>query len=174
MEMLNKTGTVQAVCRKAEPGLPKYPVEVVEIISNCGVEGDYHAGKYIRHRYLAKKDPAQPNICQVLVVDSTILEHIKTQGIDLEPGMLGENILVDGINMMGLGAGDRLKIGEVILEVTGVRTPCYQLDDLVPGLLKASSIEFEGELRPNTGMMTRVLMGGIVRPGDPVEVSARA
>ena len=89
-------GSVIAVCKKTEPGLPKLEVDAIQLIKNYGVEGDYHAGEFVRHRYLAKKDPTKPNLRQVLLIDTKILADITTQDIHLEPGMLGENMIIDG------------------------------------------------------------------------------
>ena len=84
------SGTVVAVCKKAEPGLPKFEVESIQLIEDFGVDGDYHAGKLVRHRYLAKKDPTQANVRQVLLVDKGIHADVARQGIELRPGMMGE------------------------------------------------------------------------------------
>lgn len=167
--MLNR-GSVVAVCRKAGPGLPKLEVDAVQLIENYGIAGDYHAGHLVRHRYLAKKDPTRPNHRQVLLVDTSILAEIACQDIHLEAGMLGENIVVDGIAVMTLAIGTQLEIGETLLEVTEVRNPCYQLNEMHPRLLKAVVTKVDGEVRRNAGVMARILKGGWVRPGDPVMV----
>lgn len=163
-------GSVKAVCRKSEPGLPKIEVDAIQLIENFGVVGDYHAGQLVRHRFLAKKDPTRPNLRQILVVDTTIHADISAHGIQLQPGMLGENIIVDGIQVMALSVGTHLEIGETLLEVTGVRNPCHQLNEMHPQLLKAVATKTEGQVHRNAGMLARVLTGGWVRPGDPVNV----
>ncbi|MFC1975013.1 MOSC domain-containing protein [Chloroflexota bacterium] len=163
-------GSVVAVCQNAEPGLPKLVVDAVQFIENYGIAGDYHAGRFVRHRYLAKKDPSQPNLRQVLLVDTSILAEIAGQDIHLEPGMLGENIILDGIAVMTLAIGTQLEIGEALLEVTEVRNPCYQLNEMHPRLLKAVVKKVDGQVRRNAGMMARILTGGRVRPGDPAIV----
>lgn len=167
-------GSVVAVCQKAEPGLPKLMVDAVQLIENYGIAGDYHAGQFVRHRYLAKKDPTKPNLRQVLLVDTSILAEIARQDIHLEPGMLGENILVAGITVMTLAIGTQLEIGETLLEVTEVRNPCYQLNEMHPGLLKAVATKVNGQVRRNAGMMAYILKGGWVRPGDPVIVRSKS
>lgn len=167
-------GSVVAVCQKAEPGLPKLMVDAVQLIENYGIVGDYHAGRFVRHRYLAKKDPTKPNLRQVLLVDTSILAEIARQDIHLEPGMLGENILMDGITVMTLAIGTQLEIGETLLEVTEVRNPCYQLNEMHPGLLKAVATKVNGQVRRNAGMMAYILKGGWVRPGDPVIVRSKS
>lgn len=167
-------GTVVNVCKKAEPGLPKLEVDVIQLIENYGVEGDYHAGKLVRHRYLAKKDPTKPNLRQVLLADTSIYAEIAQQGIHLDPGMLGENITVAGITVMTLPSWTQLEIGEVLLEVTEVRNPCLQLNEIHPQLLKAVATKENGQVRRNAGMMARVLKGGKIQPGDRVIVHRKA
>lgn len=167
---MHTLGTVVAVCLSAEPGLPKLATTAIQLIANHGVAGDYHTGPFVRHRYLAKKDPTRPNLRQVLLVDTTILAQIAESGIVIEPGALGENIVVDGIAVMALAIGARLQISAALLEITEVRDPCHQLNGIHPGLLKAVMLEVDGQPCPYAGMMARVLEGGWVRPGDPVIV----
>jgi len=163
-------GSVLAVCLKSEPGLPKYEVDAIQLIEEMGVPGDYHAGKLIRHRYLEKRDPTRPNNRQVLLVDSSIYAGISARGIALKPGMLGENVLLDGIEVMSLAIGARLELGGALLELTEVRNPCYQLNEMHPDLLEAVTTGVDGQACRNAGMLARILRGGWVRPGDPVFV----
>ena len=168
MDPLNIQGSVVSVCKRAKPGLPKYEVEIIQLRENYGVDGDYHAGKFVRHRYLAKKDPTKPNLRQVLIIDTLILAEIEDHGIRLKPGMLGENIILDGLSVMELTIGTQLRIGEALLELTEVRNPCLQLNETHPRLLKAVATKVDGKVRRNAGMMARILSGGSIQPGDPV------
>ena len=163
-------GLVVTVCKKVEPGIPKLEVETIHLLENYGVEGDYHAGEFVRHRYLAKKDPTKPNLRQVLIIDTTILAYLANQGIDLQPGWMGENITVEGISVMTLPLGTQLEIGTAVLEITEVRNPCYQLDEMHPGVLKAVESSSPGTNPRNAGMLARIIQAGWVRPGDPVIV----
>lgn len=167
-------GSVVAVCKKAEPGLPKLEVDTIQLVENYGIEGDYHAGMFVRHRYLAKKDPTRSNLRQVLLVDKSILAEIAQQGIRLSPGTLGENILVEGVAVMTLAIGTQLEIGEALLEVTELRNPCLQLNEMHPRLLKAVVTKENGQVRRNAGMMARILKGGKVQPGDLVIVHGKS
>ena len=162
------SGSVVAVCKKDEPGIPKIEAETIQLLENYGVEGDYHAGEFVRHRYLAKKDPTRPNLRQVLLIDTKILADITTQDIHLEPGMMGENMIIDGIGLMALPIGAQIEVGETLLELTEVRNPCYQLDEMQPGLQNAVQIKIAGQVHRNAGMMAKILRGGWVQPGDPV------
>jgi len=163
---MKTTGSVVAVCKKAEPGIPKLEVDAIKLVENLGIEGDYHSGEFVRHRYLAKKDPTRPNNRQVLIIDKTILSNLADQGIELQPGWMGENIILDGISVMTLPLGTQLEIGESVLEITEVRNPCYQLDEMHPGVLKAVETSGPGPDHRNAGMLTSVVRGGWVHRGD--------
>ena len=170
MNTSNPTGSVLAVCLSGQPGLPKSQRSQIELVKDHGVEGDYHAGKFIRHRYLANKDPERLNNRQVLLVDMIIQKTVLSQGIQLAPGDLGENILVDGIDLMSLQIGSKLQICEAVVELTEVRDPCYQLNQVHPGLEQAVYSQIKGESKPRAGMLAVVLEGGIIKPGDQVLV----
>ena len=164
------SGTVVAVCRNSEPGLPKPIVDVVQLIENWGVEGDYHAGRLVRHRYLARKDPNRPNLRQVLIVDAAVFPELALRDIFIGPGMMGENITLEGIDVMQLEVGTHLAIGPAIVEVTEKRNPCYQLNGIDPRLLKAVAFKQDRQTIFKAGMMARILKGGRVRAGDLVQL----
>lgn len=168
MNTMNNSGSVIAVCKKAEPGIPKYEVDAIQLIENYGVEGDYHAGKFVRHRYLAKKDPTKPNLRQVLLIDAMILGTLASQDIHLKPGMMGENILVDGLSVMEIPIGTQVEVGEAVLEITEIRNPCYQLNEMHSNLLEVAKTSGSGHDPRNAGMLARIIKGGWVRPGDLV------
>lgn len=163
-------GSVAAVCKKNQPGIPKLEVDAIQLIENLGVEGDYHAGKFVRHRYLAKKDPTRRNLRQVLLIDTTILTYLAGLGIHLQPGWMGENIILDGIYVMNLPIGTQLDIGEAVLKISEIRNPCYQLDEMHAGVLRAVETSGPGPEGRNAGMMARIIRGGAVQRGDPVIV----
>jgi len=93
---------------------------------------------------------------QILLVERETLE-----ALELQPGALFENVTTDGLKVNGLPVGQRLRMGEVLLEVTMVCTPCNQMERIRSGLRR--------ELRGRRGMLCRVLQGGILRAGDPLE-----
>ena len=125
---------------------------------------------YVRHRYLAKKYPTRPNLRQVLLIDRIILSDLAKQDIHLKPGMIGENIILDGIAVMSLPIGTQIEVGEALLEITEVRNPCYQLNESHPNLEETVKTSVTGTDSRNAGMLSRVLKSGWVRPGDPVRV----
>jgi MOSC domain-containing protein YiiM len=93
---------------------------------------------------------------QVLLVDRETLE-----AMDLQPGIIRENITTDGLNVNSLQVGQLLRVGEARLEVSAVCTPCDPMEAIRPGLRK--------ELWGRRGMLCRVLDGGTIRRGDPIE-----
>ncbi len=162
---------VIAVAKSAEPGMPKYVADEIKIIENHGVEGDYHAGTTVKHRYLARKDPTKPNKRQVNLLHSELFPELSAElGLEVLPGQMGENITTEGIDLMALKVGTQLQIGaSVVLKVTEARIPCRSLDYLDKRLSKAVAKK-PGEKQPHAGMLTIVLAGGTVRPGDEIRV----
>ena len=144
----------------------------VRLVAGLGVEGDAHAGETVKHRSRVRRDPTQANIRQVHLIHVELLEELREQGFELAPGQLGENVLTRGLDLLGLPTGTRLHLGpEAVVEVTGLRNPCKQIEAIQPGLLAACLGRGPGgEVIRKTGVMAVVLTGGLVRPGDPVEV----
>nr|WP_305881880.1 MOSC domain-containing protein [Deinococcus sp. HSC-46F16] len=99
-----------------------------------------------------------------------LLEELAGQGFTVRPGDLGENVLTRGLDLLALPTGTRLHLGEAaVVEVTGLRNPCGQINAFQPGLLAAVMGRDEhGGLVRKAGVMGVVLTGGVVRPGDPV------
>ena len=163
-------GKVIAVCSSPEPGIPKYNMDSIQLREDYGVEGDYHAGKFVRHRYLVKKIPDLPNIRHVLLIDTRILADLEQKGIHLSPGQMGENIVCSGIDLMSLALGTRLAVGEALLEISEVRDPCHQLNQSHPDLFEAV-VHKDGEHEVYTaGMFARIIKGGKVGAGSRVSV----
>jgi len=163
-------GFVLAVCKNAQPGIPKIQADSIQLLEGFGVEGDYHAGEKIRHRYLAQKDPEQPNHRQVLLTDAQILGDLQKVGINLAPGQMGENITCYGINVMALEIGTRMAVGEALLEFSEVRDPCRQLNESHPDLYQAVIRQSNGEEVYSAGVFARILRGGKVNAGDSIFV----
>lgn len=137
-----------------------------------GVEGDAHAGKTVQHRSRVAADPTQPNLRQVHLLHAELFAELNAAGFDIAAGRLGENITTRGLELLNLPRGTRLHIGKsAVLEVTGLRNPCAQLDAFSPGLLAAVLGRDEhGNLVRKAGIMAIVLEGGEVRPGDFIRV----
>ena len=145
-------------------------VDAIELIAGVGVRGDAHAGASVRHRSRVRKDPSAPNLRQVHLVHRELFDELATKGFAVGPGDIGENIATEGIDLLGLPTGTRLYLGdEAVVEVTGLRNPCTQLDDFEPGLMAAVLDRTpDGALVRKAGIMSVVALGGVVRPGDSI------
>lgn len=163
--------TVVAVCSSFSHSTAKVPRNRINLIAGLGVEGDVHLGRTTQHQYLAKKDSARANLTQVHLLHAELHDFLNDAGFDISPGQMGENITTRGIDLMSLPLGTRLNLGKVaILQVTGFREPCFKLNQLRPGLMKASFMRGQGgRVVPNAGIMAIVVRGGLVGPGDPIE-----
>jgi MOSC domain-containing protein YiiM len=149
------------------------PNEVsIELIAGLGVAGDAHAGVSVKHRSRVARDPGQPNLRQVHLIHSELHQELAAAGFQLAPGQMGENITTRGVNLLGLPAGTRLRLGEsAVVEITGLRNPCAQLDGIQPGLMAAVlDHDADGNLVRKAGVMAICLQSGQVRPGDPILV----
>ncbi len=164
--------SVAAVSSSSEHGFHKFNRPSIKLLSGIGVEGDAHAGKTVQHLSRVRKDPTQPNLRQVHLIHEELLDELRLQGFSVAPGELGENVTTRGLDLLGLPTGTRLALGsEAVVELTGLRNPCAQLDKFQPGLLKAVLERDEaGGLVRKSGVMAVVVRDGEVRPGDRVVV----
>jgi MOSC domain-containing protein YiiM len=165
-------GIVTAVSRSATHTMTK-PNEVsIQLLEGLGVEGDAHLGVTVKHRSRVKRDPTQPNLRQVHLVHAELFDELRPAGYDLVPGQIGENVTTRGIDLLGLPAGTKLHLGEsAVVQVTGLRNPCAQLDDIQKGLMAATlDRDADGNLIRKAGVMATVLTGGEVRTNDPIRV----
>ncbi|GGW61962.1 MULTISPECIES: MOSC domain-containing protein [Streptomyces] len=164
------SGTVTAVSSNGEYSFTKPNRDSITLLAGLGVEGDVHAGVTVKHRSRVAQDPTQPNLRQVHLVQEELFDEVGAAGFTVTPGDLGENITTRGIDLLGLPAGTLLRIGEAVLEVTGLRNPCLQIDNFRQGLLKQVVGRDEaGNIVRKAGVMSIVREGGVVRPGDAVE-----
>ena len=133
--------SVRNIFRAPKKRLPMEELAEACLIAGRGLDGCAHS---------------RPGDRQILIVDGETLD-----AMDLTPGMVRENITTSGLHVNGLKAGQQLRIGKARLEVTGVCTPCDQLERLRPGLRR--------EMWGRRGMLCRVIEGGTIRRGDPIE-----
>lgn len=150
--------------------------DLIMLVERVGVEHDAHSGATVKHRSRVRRDPAQPNLRQVHLIQSELFKELKEKGFEVTPGMMGENITTVDIDLLALPTGTRLQFGDsAIVELTGLRNPCSQLDGLMPGLMEAVlDRDDAGELVRKAGVMSVVLEGGIVRPGDLISIELPA
>jgi len=168
--------TVIAVSRSATHSMAKKNEAGIRLEAGLGVADDAHAGVTVKHRSRVARDPSQPNYRQVHLIHAELHDELARAGFSISPGQMGENVTTRGIDLLGLPAGARLRLGaEAVVEVTGLRNPCLQLDGIAPGLMKATlARDAGGGLVRKAGIMAVVLAGGEVRPGDAIEVELPA
>lgn len=167
---------VTAVSRSATHTLIKPNQDGIRLLTGLGVEGDAHLGTTVKHRSRVARDPTQPNLRQVHLVHAELHDELRQAGFAVAPGQMGENVTTRGVDLLGLAAGTRLHLGDTaIVEITGLRNPCAQLDKIQPGLMAATlDRDTNGNLVRKAGIMGIVLSAGEVRPGDPIRVEPPA
>jgi hypothetical protein len=172
MSLGGMDGVVIAASRSKGHTLSKPNRESIRLLAGLGVEGDAHQGTTVKHRSRMARDPSQPNLRQAHLIQAELFEELQTAGFMVSAGQMGENITTRGINLLGLPAGTQLYLGNTaVVEVTGLRNPCAQLDRLQPGLMAAVlGRDEQGGLVRKAGIMSVVLASGEVRPGDPIQV----
>jgi MOSC domain-containing protein YiiM len=140
------------------------------LLAGLGVEGEAHRGATVKHRSPLARDPAAPNLRQVHLIRAELFDELGKAGIAITPGQMGENITRRGLALLGLAAGTRLHIGRsAVVEVTGLRNHCAQLDRIRKGLTAATlARDGSGNLVRKAGIMGIVLASGEVRPGDRI------
>jgi hypothetical protein len=163
---------VTAVSRSAGHTLAKPNLDVIRLLAGRGVEGDAHSGATVKHRSRVARDPSQPNLRQVHLIHAELHDSLRDQGFAVSAGQMGENITTRGVDLLGLPIGARLRLGDMaIVEVTGLRNPCAQLDRIQPGLMGATlERAHDGSLVRKAGIMAVVVADGDVRPDDPIRV----
>jgi MOSC domain-containing protein YiiM len=173
-ENIPTPGIVTAVSSASAHTLKKLNQESIWLLTGLGVKGDAHAGETVKHRSRVAKDPNQPNLRQVHLIHAELHEELLAAGFNLVSGQMGENITTHNIDLLGLSAGTRLCIGNAaIVEVTGLRNPCAQLEAIQVGLMKATLARDEnGNLIRKAGVMSIVVADGAVRPGDSITVDS--
>jgi MOSC domain-containing protein YiiM len=170
------SAVVTAVSVSATHTLSKPTQDSIRLLAGLGVEGDAHLGETVKHRSRVIRDPGQPNLRQVHLIHAELHDELLDRGFSVTPGQMGENITTRGIALLQLSAGTRLRLGNrAVIEVTGLRNPCAQLERIKPGLMAATlNRDARGNLVRKAGIMSVVLLGGEVRAGDPVEVELPA
>jgi MOSC domain-containing protein YiiM len=165
-------GVVVAVSRSAKHTLIKANEDTIRLVAGLGVDGDAHSGATVKHRSRVARDPTQPNLRQVHLIHAELHDELGRAGLAVSPGQMGENVTTQGIDLLGLPTGTRLHLGSsAVVEVTGLRNPCAQLDRIQPGLMAATlGRDGHGNLVRKAGIMAVVLTEGEIRPGDEIIV----
>ena len=169
---MTSTPSVRAVHASKLHSFSKFTEPAIRLIAGLGVEGDAHAGATVKHRSLVARDPSAPNLRQVHLLHAELFDELMTAGFAVWPGELGENITTHGVDLLGLPTGTRLHLGDdAIVELTGLRNPCSQLDRFQAGL-KAATLarDAQGRWVRKAGVMAIVLQSGVVRAGDTIRI----
>ncbi|WP_421725974.1 MOSC domain-containing protein [Bauldia sp.] len=162
--------TVVAVAVSGGHTFSKPTTGEIRLLAGLGIEGDAHCGATVKHRSRVARDPTQPNLRQVHLLQSELFAELSDKGFSVGPGEIGENVTTTGIDLLGLPTGTRLVLGDAAeVVVTGLRNPCYQLDDFQDGLTRATlDRDADGGLVRKAGVMATVAVSGVVRPGDKI------
>jgi hypothetical protein len=170
------SSTIIAVAQARGHHFSKPVVMSIRLIAGLGVAGDAHAGVTVKHRSRVARDLSQPNLRQVHLMHQELFDELRPRGFDIAPGDLGENVTTLGIDLLALPVGAHLRLGaDAVVEITGLRNPCVQIDRFRPGLMAAvlDRGPDAGVIR-KSGVMAVVLAGGDVRPGDAISVTLPA
>ena len=163
--MLSKVVSVNS---KSSHAFSKDAKSSIVLAEGHGVIGDAHFGVTVKHRSRVAKDPTQPNLRQIHLLHIELLQELAATGLEVLPGQLGENVTTTGIPLLELSAGTRIRLGKsAVIEITGLRNPCSQIEGFKPGLLSAVLAKSaDGTLIRKAGVMGVVVIGGEVLPGD--------
>ena len=167
-----KNGKVVALSKSSTHSMQKFNTSQIKLLKGLGVEGDAHLGETVKHRSRVAKDPSQPNLRQVHLIHQELHHELASKGFEVTPGLMGENITTEGIDLLGLPTDTILTIGKsATVQITGLRNPCHQLDGIQKGLMKAVlDRDAEGKLVRKAGIMGIVLADGQIEVGDVIRV----
>ncbi|MFF1836385.1 MOSC domain-containing protein [Streptomyces sp. NPDC058231] len=170
------SGTVTAVSSNGTYTFTKPNRACITLLAGLGVEGDVHAGVTVKHRSRVAQDPTQPNLRQVHLIHEELFDELRAAGFEVAPGDLGENVTTRGVDLLAVPVGTLLHLGtEAVVEVTGLRNPCAQIDNFQHGLLKqVVGRDAAGGIVRKAGIMGVVVTGGTIRPGDTVKADLPA
>lgn len=166
------SASVLAVHRSSSHSFSKFEEESITLLEGLGVEGDAHAGTTVKHRSRVARDAGQPNLRQVHLLHAELFDELVEQGHAVFPGEMGENVTTRGVDLLALPTGTRLLLGgEAVVELTGLRNPCSQIDRFQAGLTaKVLDRDANGALVRKAGVMAVVRRSGVVRGGDAIVV----
>ncbi len=165
-------GVVVAVSRSETHKFSKLNQASIQLLTGLGVEGDSHMGKTVKHRSRVAVDPTQPNLRQVHLIHAELHDELQAAGFEVAAGQMGENITTRGIDLLSLPTGTKLYLGNTaVVELTGLRNPCTQLDRFQSGLMTAVlGRDEQGNLIRKAGVMGIVVVSGKVNPNDSIHI----
>lgn len=170
------TPRVESVNASPSHSLRKPAHAAIRLITGVGVDGDAHAGPTVKHRSRVRKDPTKPNLRQVHLIHGELHDELAGRGFSVAAGEMGENVTTRGVDLLALPVGARLRLGaDAMVEVTGLRNPCHQLESIQAGLMAAVlDRDADGAIVRKAGVMAVVVAGGDVRAGDPITIELPA
>jgi len=127
-------------------------------------------GVTVQHTYHMRKNPLAPNLRQVHLIHAELFEELAQAGFIVKAGELGENITTRGLALLDLPTGARLRIGAAVVEITGLRSPCSQIDKFQQGLMGRLIDKSGARVQMKSGVMGVVIAGGDIAPGDAISV----
>ena len=165
-------GTVEAVHLSSTHTLKKQAEPSIRLVAGLGVEGDAHQGATVKHRSRVARTPHATNLRQVHLIQAELHEELRRRGFAVQAGEMGENVTTRGLDLLSLPTGTRLHLGgQAVVELTGLRNPCVQLEQLQPGLMDAVlERDEQGGLVRKAGVMAVVIAGGEVRRSDQIRL----
>ena len=165
-------GSIVAVSSRIGHHFSKTASLSIRLLKGLGVAGDAHMGETVKHRSRVRKDPTAPNLRQVHLMHAELFDELRLKGFVVQPADLGENVTTSGLDLLALPSGARLHLGaSAVVEITGLRNPCIQIDDFQKGLMAATlGRDAYGNLIRKAGVMSIVLSDGDVRPGDEIRL----
>lgn len=161
-----------AVSCSAEHSFSKPNRPSITLVAGLGVAGDAHSGLLVKHRYLVRRDPTQPNLRQVHLIQEELFTSLASQNRDVAAGQLGENVTTRGVDLLALPTGTVFRIGAAAaVELTGLRNPCVQINEFQDGLMQLLRFrDSAGNIVRTAGVMGVVRADGVVQPGDSIKV----
>jgi MOSC domain-containing protein YiiM len=164
--------TVTAVSRSKGHTFSKTNELMIRLVAGLGVQGDAYMGEKVKHRHHVLKNPDAPNLRQVHLMHEELFEELRARGFNVQPGAIGENVTTRGVDLLALPRGARVRLGaKAVIEVTGLRNPCKDIDAFQQGLTAAVlARDSEGRLIRKAGVMAIVIKGGDVKSGDLIAV----
>ena len=167
---------VTAVSRSGGHTFSKSNVLIIRLVAGLGVEGDAHYGHKVQHLFHARREPDAANLRQVHLIHEELFDELHTDGFEVRPGDIGENVTTRGLDLLALPTGTLLQLGnEAVIEITGLRNPCRQIDAFAKGLTAAVlGRDAQGQLIRKAGVMAIVVKGGDVTVGDTIALELPA
>lgn len=140
-------GKIKAICISKKRGTPKRNVSIVKVITDYGIEGDAHSGKW--HR-------------QISLLSNEKIEDFRKLGANVEYGAFGENIVVEGFDFSKYSIGTRFQVNDIVLEITQIGKECHD---------HCQIYELIGDcIMPREGVFAKVINGGEMRTGDEMHL----